>query len=74
MVTELEEFDDRVELAGENSKRNTIIPSEAWLRRFCCSNYSFGLIILQREAFTTEVILKFLAHSVDKVYRAKPVT
>ena len=45
MVTELEEFGDRVELVGEIPKRGAIIPSAAWLSRFCSSNNSFGLLI-----------------------------
>ena len=50
METALEEFGDRVELVGEISKRDAIIPSAAWLSRFCSSNSSFGLLIAQSEA------------------------
>ncbi len=51
MVEELEEFGDRVELVGEMSKRDAIIPSAAWLSRFCSSNNSFGLLFAQSEAW-----------------------
>ena len=50
MVTELEESGDRVELVGEISKRDAIIPSAAWLSRFCSSNNSFGLLIGESKA------------------------
>eukprot|EP00959_Pyramimonas_sp_CCMP1952_P415666 8709445-Pyramimonas_sp.AAC.1 len=50
MVEELEEFGERVELVGEMSQRDAIIPSPAWLSRFCSSNNSFGLLIRQSEA------------------------
>eukprot|EP00959_Pyramimonas_sp_CCMP1952_P176466 3687842-Pyramimonas_sp.AAC.1 len=50
MVTELEEFGDRVEQVDEIPKRDVILPSAAWLSRFGSSNNSFGLIIVQIKA------------------------
>eukprot|EP00959_Pyramimonas_sp_CCMP1952_P152550 3192028-Pyramimonas_sp.AAC.1 len=38
MVEEPEEFGDRVELVDERSNRDVIIPSAAWLSRFCSSH------------------------------------
>eukprot|EP00959_Pyramimonas_sp_CCMP1952_P303347 6348234-Pyramimonas_sp.AAC.1 len=56
------------------SKRDAIIPSAAWLSRFCSSNNSFGLLFAQCEAWHYRSYLKFLVHSVEQFSRAKPGT
>eukprot|EP00959_Pyramimonas_sp_CCMP1952_P198698 4156075-Pyramimonas_sp.AAC.1 len=56
------------------SKRNAIIPSAAWLSRFCGSNNSFGMLFAQRNLTLQKLPHRFLVHSAEKFSRAKPGT